>query len=144
LLKSSEFLFLNSCCRLARKEAELFKALVTSYETKQYKKGIKTADTILKKNPNHGETLAMKGIILNAQGKKHDALELIKLGLRNDVRSHVCWHVYGLYHRSEFNFKEASKCYLNALKIDIDNQNILRDLSWLQIQVSLFRMYFTI
>lgn len=29
-------------------------------QTKQYKKGIKTADAILKKFPEHGETLAMK------------------------------------------------------------------------------------
>lgn len=29
-------------------------------QTKQYKKGIKNADTILKKFPEHGETLAMK------------------------------------------------------------------------------------
>jgi hypothetical protein len=35
---------------------------VNCYETKQYKKGIKNAETILKKYPNHGETLAMKGM----------------------------------------------------------------------------------
>ena len=29
-------------------------------QTKQYKKGIKNADAILKKFPDHGETLAMK------------------------------------------------------------------------------------
>ena len=29
-------------------------------QTKQYKKGVKNADTILKKFPDHGETLAMK------------------------------------------------------------------------------------
>lgn len=77
----------------------------------------------------------MKGIILNSQGKKVEGLELVKLGLRNDVKSAVCWHVFGLVHRSDANYKEAAKCYLNALKLDADNQNILRDLSWLQIQV---------
>lgn len=33
-------------------------------QTKQYKKGIKNADTILKKFPEHGETLAMKVLTL--------------------------------------------------------------------------------
>lgn len=27
------------------------------------------------------------------------AYELVKLALKNDMRSHVCWHVYGLLHR---------------------------------------------
>ena len=31
------------------------------YETKQYKKGLKAADLVLKKFPEHGETIAMKG-----------------------------------------------------------------------------------
>lgn len=120
--------------KLPRKEAELFKNLVACYETKQYKKGLKVADSILKKYPSNGETLAMKGIIVNCMGKKNEALELVRSGLRNDVKSAVCWHVFGLVHRSDNNYKEAAKCYLNALKIDSDNQNILRDLSWLQIQ----------
>ncbi len=122
--------------RLPKKEAEQFRLLVDCYEKKNFKKGIKTADAILKKFPNSGETQAMKGIILNSMGKKIEAYELVKLGLKNDVRSHICWHVYGLMHRSDSNYKEAIKCYLNALRIDPGNQNILRDLSWLQIQVN--------
>lgn len=114
----------------------MFRTLVNCYETKQYSKGLKTADLILKKCPNNGETQAMKGIILNSLGRKEEAYELAKSGLRNDVRSHVCWHVYGLIYRSDNNYKEAIKCYLNALKIDPNNQNILRDLSWLQMQVN--------
>jgi hypothetical protein len=51
------------------------------------------------------------------------------------VRSHICWHVFGLIQKSDKNLKEASKCYLNALRIDPSNQNILRDLSSLQVQV---------
>lgn len=129
---------INHYFRLVRKDAELFKTLVNSYETKQYRRGLKAAETILKKHPNHGETLAMKGIIVNSMGKKEEAFELVKLGLRNDVKSPVCWHVFGLLYRSDGNYKEAAKCYLNALRIDADNQNILRDLSWLQVQVGLF------
>ena len=45
---------------LPPKEAALFKSIVKHYETKQYKKGLKAADSILKKFADHGETLAMK------------------------------------------------------------------------------------
>jgi tetratricopeptide (TPR) repeat protein len=120
---------------LPKKELELFRSVVSCYETKQYRKGLKNADTILKKYPTHGETLAMKGLILNCTGKKEEAYELVKQGLKHDVRSSTCWHVYGLVYKSDNNYKEASKCYLNAIRIDPSNQNIVRDLSWLQIQV---------
>lgn len=39
---------------LPSKEASLFKELLTLYETRQLKKGQKTADQILKKFPEHG------------------------------------------------------------------------------------------
>jgi hypothetical protein len=39
---------------LPSKEASLFKELLTLYETRQLKKGLKTADLILKKFPDHG------------------------------------------------------------------------------------------
>jgi N-alpha-acetyltransferase 15/16, NatA auxiliary subunit len=121
---------------LSRDERKMFQQVVTCYEKKEYTRGVKLADTILKKHPNHGETQAMKGLLKNCQGAKEEAYELVKLGLRNNMRSHVCWHVYGLLYRSDNNYKEASKCYLNALRWYSDNQNILRDLGWLQIHVS--------
>ena len=55
---------------LPSKEANLFRQLVKFYETKQYKKGVKAADQILKKVAEHGETLAMKGLILNCMERK--------------------------------------------------------------------------
>ena len=36
------------------------------------------------------ETLAMKGLTLNCLGKKEDAYDLVRRGLRNDLKSHVC------------------------------------------------------
>jgi peptide alpha-N-acetyltransferase len=56
--------------------------------------------------------------------------------VKNDIQSSVCWHAFGLMARSDLNYKESSKCYLNALRIDPNNQNILRDLSWLQVQLA--------
>ncbi|CAK9174650.1 unnamed protein product [Ilex paraguariensis] len=120
---------------LPPKEANLFKIIVKSYETKQYKKGLKAADAILKKFPDHGETLSMKGLTLNCMDRKSEAYELVRLGLKNDVKSHVCWHVYGLLYRSDREYREAIKCYRNALRIDPDNIEILRDLSLLQAQM---------
>ncbi|KAK8988644.1 hypothetical protein V6N11_030027 [Hibiscus sabdariffa] len=120
---------------LPPKEANLFKVIVKSYETKQYKKGLKAADAILKKFPYHGETLSMKGLTLNCMDRKSEAYELVRLGLKNDLKSHVSWHVYGLLYRSDREYREAIKCYRNALRIDPDNIEILRDLSLLQAQM---------
>ncbi|KAJ6700855.1 N-TERMINAL ACETYLTRANSFERASE-RELATED [Salix koriyanagi] len=120
---------------LPPKEANLFKLIVKSYESKQYKKGLKAADAILKKFPDHGETLSMKGLTLNCMDRKSEAYDLVRLGLKNDLKSHVCWHVYGLLYRSDREYREAIKCYRNALRIDPDNIEILRDLSLLQAQM---------
>ncbi len=121
--------------KLPKKEQDSFKQLVTFYESKHYKKAVKLADQILAKFPTHGETLAMKGLVVNSMGKKDEAYELVKLGVKNDIRSSVCWHVYGLIYKSDNNFKESTKCFMQALKLDPTNQNIMRDLSFLQLQL---------
>ncbi|XP_040137395.1 N-alpha-acetyltransferase 16, NatA auxiliary subunit isoform X6 [Ictidomys tridecemlineatus] len=123
--------------QLPPKESNLFKRILKCYEQKQYKNCLKFCKMILS-NPKfaeHGETLAMKGLTLNCLGKKEEAYEFVRKGLRNDVKSHVCWHVYGLLQRSDKKYDEAIKCYRNALKLDKDNLQILRDLSLLQIQM---------
>ena len=103
---------------LPTKEAAVFKSILKYYELKQYKKGLKASDSILKKFSEHGETLAMKGLTLNCMGKKEEAHDLVRKGLRMNMKSHVCWHVYGLLHRSERNYLQAIKCYRNALRLD--------------------------
>ncbi|CAI5744760.1 unnamed protein product [Peronospora destructor] len=120
---------------LPAKESALFRSIVKNYEIKQYKKGLKAADSILKKYPDHGETLAMKGLTLNSMGHKDEAYDFVKNGLRHDLRSHVCWHVFGLLYRSDRNYNEAIKCYRNAIRIDPKNLQILRDLYLLQVQM---------
>ncbi|KAK3020555.1 hypothetical protein RJ639_047467 [Escallonia herrerae] len=77
----------------------------------------------------------MKGLTLNCMDRKSEAYDLVRLGLKNDLKSHVCWHVYGLLYRSDREYREAIKCYRNALRIDPDNIEILRDLSLLQAQM---------
>ncbi|KAG3118952.1 N-terminal acetyltransferase A complex auxiliary subunit [Phytophthora idaei] len=121
--------------QLPAKESALFRSIVKCYEIKQYKKGLKAADAILKKHPEHGETLAMKGLTLNCMGRKEEAYDFVKSGLRHDLRSYVCWHVFGLLYRSDRNYNEAIKCYRNAIRIDPENLQILRDLYLLQVQM---------
>lgn len=114
-----------------------------NYESKQYKKGLKACEQILKKHPQHGETTSMKGLILNQLGptRKAEAHDLSKKGLRYDLTSHICWHVLGMVYRSDRNYEEALKCYQNAIKFDKDNLNILKDMAVLQIQCRLYEPY---
>ncbi|GJQ13966.1 hypothetical protein GpartN1_g5757.t1 [Galdieria partita] len=119
---------------LPSKEQSIFKNILKYYETKQYKKALKCAESILKKFPNHGETLALKGLVIAALNRKEEAYELVRRGLKNDLKSHICWHVYGLLYRGDQDYKEAAKAYLQALKFDPENIQILRDLALLQVQ----------
>ena len=103
--------------------------------------GLKAADQILRKNPNHGDTLAMKALIINSLGRTEEAFTLAKLALRNDMKSHVCWHVYGLLYRAEKNFEEAIKAYKFALKLEPESHQIQRDLAFLQMQMRDYHGY---
>ncbi|KAF8926049.1 NMDA receptor-regulated protein 1-domain-containing protein [Dissophora ornata] len=118
---------------LPQKEANLFKQILKCYENKEYKKGFKGAEQILKRFPEHGETLALKGLFYSHLDKKEEAYEFVKKGLRYDLKSAVCWHVFGLVYRSDKNYEEALKCYSQAVKIDKENLQIMRDYSLLQI-----------
>ena len=96
---------------------------------------MKQAESILKKHPQNGETLAMKGLILNCLDRKDEAGKFAQMGLIKNMKSHICWHVYGLIHRSERRYPDAIKAYQRALLFDKENLLILKDLSLLQIQM---------
>ncbi|KAG6876686.1 hypothetical protein C0993_001234 [Termitomyces sp. T159_Od127] len=138
---------------LPAKEAALFKELLTLYETRQLKKGLKTADQILKKFPEHGgvcdtrpltradplaETICMKGLVLTHMGRRDEGIDLVKKGVKLDLTSHIVWHVFGLIQKAEKNYEEALKSYTQALRFDKENLNILRDAAQLQTQLRLF------
>ncbi|PWY95046.1 N-terminal acetyltransferase catalytic subunit Nat1 [Aspergillus sclerotioniger CBS 115572] len=126
---------------LNSKDASLFRQVVRHYENKQHKKGIKTAEQILRKNPNHGDTLAMKALIMSNMGQQEEAFVLAKEALKNDMKSHICWHVYGLLYRAEKNYEEAIKAYRFALRIEPESQPIQRDLALLQMQMRDYQGY---
>ena len=137
---------------LGSKERSLFAQVVKFYENKQYKKGqnspwlphtissnnsigLKAADQVLRKYPEHGDTLAMKALIINGQGNSDEAFVLSKEAIKHSMKSHVCWHVYGLLWRSVKNFDEAIKAYKFALRMAPDSTQIQRDLALLQMQM---------
>ena len=39
--------------------------------------------------------LLIQGLLYNCLERKEEAYELVKRGVKHDLRSHVCWHVYG-------------------------------------------------
>lgn len=83
----------------------------------------------------------MKALILNSQHQGEEAFNLCKLALKNDMKSHICWHVYGLLWRSVKNYEEAIKAYKFALRIEPNSLNILRDLALLQCQIRDYEGY---
>ena len=124
--------------QLPRKEGDLFNDALISYEQRKFKDALHAIEKILKKFPNHGETLCMKGLITRhcelkpnekEEERKKKAHEFVSVGVKNNIFSHVCWHVYGLLHKADRNYKEASKCYSQALKIDPNNFLVVRDLA---------------
>jgi N-alpha-acetyltransferase 15/16, NatA auxiliary subunit len=103
--------------------------------------GLKAAEQVLRKNPNHADTQAMKALIISNQGQQKEAFALAKLALNNNMKSHVCWHVYGLLYRAEKNFDESIKAYKFALRLDPESAPIQRDLAHLQIQMRDYQGY---
>ncbi|KAJ5814977.1 hypothetical protein N7474_006754 [Penicillium riverlandense] len=126
---------------LNSKDASLFRQVVRNFEMKQYKKGIKAAEQVLKKNPKHGDTQAMKALIMSHLGQPEEAFALAKEALRNDMKSHITWHVYGLLYRAEKNYEEAIKAYRFALRLEPESQPIQRDLALLQMQMRDYQGY---
>lgn len=74
-------------------------------------------------------------------GQSEEAFALAKDALRNDMKSHITWHIYGLLYRQEKNYEEAIKAYRFALRLEPDSQPIQRDLALLQMQMRDFQGY---
>ncbi|KAJ5972168.1 uncharacterized protein N7479_002086 [Penicillium vulpinum] len=126
---------------LSTKDHSLFRQVVHHFEMKQYKKGIKIADQVLRKNPKHGDTQAMKALNMSQIGQLEEAFALAKKALQNDMKSHITWHVYGLLLRQEKNYEEAIKAYRFALRLEPESQPIQRDLALLQMQMRDYQGY---
>ena len=65
----------------------------------------------------------MKGLLLTHMGRREEGIDLVKKGMRFDLTSHICWHVFGLIQKGEKNYEEALKSYTQALRFDkVSNQ----------------------
>ena len=62
--------------------------------------------------------MCMKGLVMVHLGERDAGIALIKDGMRKDLQSHICWHVWALVQKGEHNYEEALKSYTMALKID--------------------------
>ncbi|KAL7423428.1 hypothetical protein Q5752_001008 [Cryptotrichosporon argae] len=123
--------------QLPDKEQKLFREVLQNYELRQYKKSLKAADTILKKFPNHGETLALKALTLHSSlpqpptvgsvPKAEEAEAMARTAIRKDMTSHITWHVLGILAKSRKDWDEASKAFNMARKQDPDNIPLIRD-----------------
>jgi peptide alpha-N-acetyltransferase len=120
---------------LAAKEAANFRSALKLYESKQYKKALKTVELVLKKNSDYGEGLGLKGLLLYHLGKKDEGNDYIERGVKNDPTSRITWHIRGLYYKALKNYPEAAKSYAKSYQYDQENFSVLRDLACLQIHV---------
>lgn len=77
----------------------------------------------------------MKALIINSQGNSEEGFLLAKDAIKFNMKSHICWHVYGLLWRSIKNFDEAIKAYKFALKMAPESSQIQKDLALLQMQM---------
>uniref|UniRef100_A0A7E4VXR6 TPR_REGION domain-containing protein n=1 Tax=Panagrellus redivivus TaxID=6233 RepID=A0A7E4VXR6_PANRE len=126
---------------LPPKELSLFKKCVKLYEQKQHKGSLRCIKQILS-NPNfaeHGETLSMKSLILDVTGHHAEAVELSRKALQHDVKSHVCWHIFGMIMRSDRKYGESLKALKMALARSPENPQILRDLALVQAHIRDFQ-----
>ena len=122
---------------LPTREAASFKKLVKCWEEKQWKVGLRLAKQILAARgcAEHGETLALKGLLLLGIGRREDAMAEVRRGLQSGLTSARCWHAFGLLCRAERKFGEAIKSFKHALRLEPTNLMIVRDLAVLQVKV---------
>ena len=91
---------------------------------------------ILKKVPNHGDTLGFKALLVGSYPeRKQGAFELCKAGLKADIKSYLCWHVYATLYKNDRNYEQAAKCFAQALRIDPQNLGATRELTSVQLQL---------
>ncbi|KAK1398321.1 hypothetical protein POM88_008184 [Heracleum sosnowskyi] len=74
-------------------------------------------DKILREKKDHGETLALKGLMLSRLDRKSEAYDCARFGVQNDDKSIFCLIILGLICQSDFDYEKAIEYVQNALKI---------------------------
>lgn len=107
------------------------------YESKTYKKSLKLVDAILKKNSQHIDSLALKGLNLYCTGQKEDAANYVQKAIariESSGASPIGCHILGIYMRNEKRYSEAAKWFQSSLDNGSTNKQIYRDLATLYSQ----------
>ena len=82
----------------------------------------------------------MKGLIFHSEKKIEEGYNLVKQSLKESkLGSYVCWNVYGIMWKTDRNYIQAAKCFVNVSKLQKDNMQILKELSNLQCQCRDFK-----
>ncbi len=112
------------------------KVIQKFYDAKNYKKGLKNADKLLETHPDHPETNALKALFLQALGEDTKALDVAKTSLiKSKMKSMFCWHTCATIYKAKKDFAEAAKCFQNALRLEPDNTQLMKETACLQVQV---------
>ncbi|KAF5093133.1 hypothetical protein D0Z03_002538 [Geotrichum reessii] len=119
---------------LSSKDQSNFRDAIKLYEANQYRKAHKITEQILKKNPGHGETTALRGLMRYHLNQKEEGVADLKKALSTDPESYICWHLYGIYTKIEKNYEEAVKAFTKTFKLEPNNASVCRDLAMLQAQ----------
>jgi peptide alpha-N-acetyltransferase len=124
-----------------------FREALQNYESKNYKKAIAGIDKILKKNPMHSQSYALKALITafyhpNSPDSKdvnalvtlsNDTLNECDSLIQNSVKygpsNSISAHLSALYYRQIKNYEKAAHFYTIAYSNNSNNKAILRDLS---------------
>jgi hypothetical protein len=56
------------------------------------------------------------------EGRRHRPRQK---GIKLDLMSHICWHVFGLIQKGDRNYEEALKSYTQALRFDKVRRHLL-------------------
>ncbi|SBS91326.1 hypothetical protein PMALA_032600 [Plasmodium malariae] len=120
---------ITDCNKLPNKEMNNFRLMTQLIELKKHKKAYKICEQILKKYPKNGETLAVKGYLLNLMDEKNkvEAFKLIKEGIINNLSSSFCWYLYGCLYKTYKNYDEALKCYMKSLQLNKYDYKALKE-----------------
>jgi tetratricopeptide (TPR) repeat protein len=121
----------HSTANWAPSDRKSFNTILELYDASEFSKALEKIMDIEIKHPDHCETQSFKALVLNSMKKKTKAFEIIQKTLFKNMSNFTCWHVYGILNRSNKLFDAARKAFLNALKQDENNNNLLRDLSTL-------------
>jgi len=118
---------------LSSKDQNALKNIARLFDDKKYKKGLKACDAFLKTHHDNVDALCFKALLVYHLDKREEGFEIAKNTIKNNLSSSVPWHTLGFLHRSDKNYAEALKCFKNAHKYNKESNQILRDLSNIQL-----------